>query len=85
MLNYERVLNVQIELTNALIGKLVPYHILTVIKNEKRQMVDEFSDCSLLFTDMCSFTEYQRHKRDPREVVILLSRIFARFDQLCEE
>lgn len=85
LLNYERVLNVQIDQTNVLIGKLVPYHILTVIKNEKRQMVDEFSNCTLLVTDMCQYTQYQKYKREPREVVALLSKIFARFDQLCEE
>lgn len=40
-LNYERILNVEIDKTNNLISKLVPFHILAVIKNEKRQ-VDEF-------------------------------------------
>lgn len=35
-LNYERILNVEIETVNQLISKLVPYHILNVIKNEKR-------------------------------------------------
>jgi hypothetical protein len=35
-LNYERILNVEINKTNDLISKLVPFHILTVIKNEKR-------------------------------------------------
>jgi hypothetical protein len=35
-LNYERILNVEINKTNDLISKLVPFHILSVIKNEKR-------------------------------------------------
>ena len=35
-LNYERILNVEIKKTNELISKLVPYHMLNVIKNEKR-------------------------------------------------
>jgi len=35
-LNYERILNVEINKTNELISKLVPYHMLNVIKNEKR-------------------------------------------------
>ena len=48
-------------------------------------MVDEFSDCTLLYTDMCNLTQYQKYKREPREVVALLGKIFARFDQLCEE
>jgi hypothetical protein len=34
-LNYERILDVQIEQTNGLISKLVPFHMVTVIKNEK--------------------------------------------------
>ena len=49
-LNYERILDIEIEKTNNLISKLVPFHILSVIKNEKRQ-VDEFEDITLLYTD----------------------------------
>ena len=82
-LNYERILNVQINITNELISKLVPYHMVNVIKNEKRQ-VDEFNDCTLLFTDMVKFTAFSKNVKDPREVVNLLSKMFSRFDQLCE-
>jgi class 3 adenylate cyclase len=83
-LNYERILNVQIDATNNLISKLVPIHILSVIKNEKRQ-VDEFEDLTLLFTDMVNFTSFSKSVKDPREVVSLLSKLFTRFDQLCDE
>lgn len=83
-LNYERILNVEINKTNELIGKLVPYHMVTVIKNEKRH-VDEFDDCTLLFTDMVKFTAFSKNCKDPREVVILLSKLFSRFDQVCEQ
>lgn len=83
-LNYERILNVQINITNELISKLVPYHMVNVIKNEKRQ-VDEFQDCTLLFTDMVKFTAFSKNVKDPREVVNLLSKMFSRFDQLCEQ
>ena len=82
-LNYERILNVEISKTNDLISKLVPFHILSVIKNEKRQ-VDEFDDVTLLYTDMIGFTEFSK-VADPKEVVSLLQRVFSRFDQLCEE
>lgn len=82
--NYERILYVQISITNDLISKLVPYHILNVIKNEKRQ-VDEFDDLSLLYTDMVGFTQFTKNYSDPKEVVNLLQKIFTRFDQLCEE
>lgn len=83
-LNYEKILDVQIEQTNNLISKLVPFHMLAVIKNEKRQ-VDEFEDLTLLYTDMVGFTAFSKNVKDPREVVNLLSKLFSRFDQLCEE
>ena len=83
-LNYERILNVEIEKTNVLISKLVPFHMVTIIKNEKRQ-VDEFDDVTLLYTDMVGFTAYSKNVNDPREVVNLLSKLFSRFDQLCDE
>lgn len=67
-----------------MISKLVPFHMLAVIKNEKRQ-VDEFEDLTLLYTDMVGFTAFSKNVKDPREVVNLLSKLFSRFDQLCEE
>lgn len=83
-LNYERILQVEIEKTNQLISKLVPVHMVNVIKNEKKQ-VDEFDDVTLLFTDMVGFTHFSKNVKDPREVVNLLSKLFSRFDQLCED
>lgn len=83
-LNYERILNVEIEKTNILISKLVPLHILNIIKNEKRQ-VDEFEDFTLLMTDMCKFNNFAKMYPDQKEAVNLLSKLFARFDMLCEE
>lgn len=74
----------EINKTNELISKLVPYHMVNVIKNEKKH-VDEFDDCTLLFTDMVKFTAFSKNAKDPREVVNLLSKLFSRFDQLCEQ
>lgn len=51
-INYERILNVEIAKTNDLISKLVPHHMLNVIKSEKKQ-VDEFDgDLTLMYTDL---------------------------------
>lgn len=83
-LNYERILNVEIDKTNMLISKLVPTHILNAIKNEKRQ-VDDFQDMTLLFCSLVGFTRLIKNATDPREVVIFMCKVFARFDQLCEE
>ena len=77
-LNYERILNVEIAKTNELISSLVPHHMVNVIKNEKKH-VDEFSDCTLLFTDMVNFTAFSRNAK-PGEVVNMLSKLFSRFD-----
>ena len=82
-LNYERILNVEINKTNELISKLVPFHMISVIKNEKRQ-VDEFEDCTLLFADMVNFTAFSKNTTDPKSVVRMLSKLFSRFDQLCD-
>jgi len=78
-LNYERILNVEIDKTNNLISKLVPFHVLNVIKAEKRQ-VDEFEDCTLLYTDMVGFNEFSKSYTDPREAISLLNKVFSRFD-----
>jgi len=40
---------------------------------------------TLLYTDMVGFTAYSGNVKDPREVVSLLSKLFTRFDQLCED
>lgn len=34
---------------------------------------------------MVGFTAFSKNVKDPREVVNLLSKLFSRFDQLCEE
>ena len=79
-INYERILNVEINKTNELISKLVPFHMLSVIKSEKRQ-VDEFEgDLTLLYTDMIGFNDFSQNVKDPREIVLLLSKLFSRFD-----
>ena len=83
-LNYDRVTSIEVEKTNSLISKLVPLHMVSVIKNEKKQ-VDEFENVTLLFTDMVGFTAFSKNVKDPKEVVTLLSKLFSRFDQLCEE
>jgi len=81
--NYEKVLEVQCQNTNDLISKLVPYHQVENLKNEKKQ-VDEYEDATLLFTDMVGFTAFSKNVKDPKDVVTLLQKLFSRFDQLCD-
>lgn len=83
--NYEKILNVEISKTNELISKLVPFHMLSAIKSEKRSF-DEFNgNLTLLYADIVGFQQFTRNVNDPKEVVQLLSKLFTRFDQLCEE
>jgi len=56
-LNYERILEVETDKTNVLISELVPLHILSIIKSEKRQ-VDIFEDATLLYVDLSGFCSY---------------------------
>ena len=62
-LNYDRILGIEIQKTNVLISKLVPFHILSVIRNEKRQ-VDEFEDLTLLYSDFVGFNTMTRKFED---------------------
>jgi len=56
-LNYERILEVETDKTNVLISELVPLHLLSIIKSEKRQ-VDIFEDATLLYVDLSGFCSY---------------------------
>jgi predicted ferric reductase len=78
-LNYDRILSIEISKTNVLISKLVPFHILSVIRNEKRQ-VDEFDALTLLYSDFVGFNSLTRQFEDQRETISLLSKVFTRFD-----
>ena len=39
-------------------------------------------NATLLFTDMCGFTEFSK-TREPKEVVRVLSELFTKFDNMC--
>jgi len=83
--NYERILTIETNKTSDLISKLVPFHMLSAITSGE-QRVDEFDgNLTLLYTDMIGFNNFSQNVKDPREIVLLLSRLFTRFDQLCEE
>ena len=81
--NQQRIIEVEIEKTEDLLGKLVPLHVLAGIKNDQR-VVDSLDNVTLLYTDMVGFTEFSKNTK-PQEVVNLLSRLFSKFDQLCEQ
>ena len=55
--NQERIIEVEIQNTEDLLGKLVPLHVLAGIKNDQR-VVDCLENVTLLYTDMVGFTEF---------------------------
>jgi len=77
--NNERIIDVEIEKTEDLLSKLVPYHVLAGIKNDQR-VVDILDNVTLLYTDMVGFTAFSNSVKNPLEVVQLLSKLFSKFD-----
>ena len=77
--NNERIIDVEIEKTEDLLSKLVPYHVLAGIKNDYR-VVDILDNVTLLYTDMVGFTAFSNSVKNPLEVVQLLSKLFSKFD-----
>lgn len=88
-LNYERILDVEINKTNDLISKLVPMHVLNIINTEEKK-VDEIENATILYIDMFGFTDMTREHsmhhatKDQKELVSIMQKIFARFDNICE-
>ena len=58
-LNYERILDVEINKTNDLISKLVPMHVLNIINTEEKK-IDEIENATILYIDMFGFTDMTR-------------------------
>ena len=81
--NNDRIIDIEIENTEDLLSKLVPFHVLAGIKNDQR-VVDVLENVTLLYTDMVGFTQFSNNVKDPVEVVKLLSKLFSKFDQLTE-
>ena len=50
----------------------------------QEEFVDSFEDMTLLFADIVGFSDYCHKAEDPRDVVVMLSKIFSRFDHVCK-
>ena len=57
-----RIIEVEIERTGELLGKLVPIHVLQGIKNDQK-VVDSLDNVTLLYTDMVGFTEFSKNSK----------------------
>ena len=66
--NNERIIDIEIEKTEDLLSKLVPFHVLSGIKQDQR-VVDILDNVTLLYTDMVGFTAFSNNVKNPVEVV----------------
>lgn len=82
--NSERIIEVEIRRTEEMLSKLVPDHALTGIKNDSK-VIDLLDNVSILYVKLVGFDDYYRAVQNPQQVMGLLSRLYSKFDNLCEQ
>lgn len=73
----------EINKTENLLKHMVPAHVLKKLKNDITT-TDRYKDVTIIFADICGFTNWSSNKK-PIEVVGMLSKLFTKFDNLCEQ
>ena len=66
-----------------LIENMLPHSIAERLRREGRSFADGIAECSVLFADIVDFTSLAARLK-PKDLVQLLNRLFARFDDLAE-
>ena len=69
--------------TESLLMKMMPPHAYTNLR-EENNFVDTLYDVTLMYADIVGFTQWSSGK-EPIQVVEMLSKLFDRFDKVCEE
>ena len=82
--NNDRIVNVEIKKTEDQLQKMVPEHVLAGIKNDHK-VYDYYQNMSILDAQLIGINEMIKRNTKPQEIISLLSRIFAKFDNLCEQ
>lgn len=70
--------------TDALLRNILPGSVAERLKNEERDIVDHFSEATVLFCDLVGFTPLAK-RLGPVGLVGLLNRIFRAMDELAEQ
>ena len=81
--NNDRTIDVEIKRTEELLSKLVPEHVLQGIKNDQK-VVDQLENVTLLHTEIQGFSDFSS-KAKLQDVLALMSRLYSKFDQMCEQ
>jgi adenylate cyclase len=69
------------ERSEKLLLNILPEEIADLLKDGPSTIAESFDSVSVLFADLCGFTEFSQ-AIEPRELVGLLDEIFSAFDQL---
>ena len=72
------------EKSERLLLSILPHKIAEQLKNGEATIAESFAAATVLFADLCGFTEFSE-KVDPRHVVGLLDDIFSTFDRLAND
>ncbi len=80
----ERNLVVERELSERLLHNILPVPIADRLKDGEETIADSFESATILFFDLVNFTPLSAAST-PREIVTLLSGIFAHLDELVEQ
>ena len=82
--NNERILEVEIRITEEQLSKLVPENALVGIKNDQK-VIDLLENVTVCYASIDGFADYYKRNSKPTEVIGLLNRLFSKFDNLCEQ
>jgi adenylate cyclase len=72
------------ERSDRLLHAILPHAIAERLKAGAEVIADEHPAVTVLFSDLCGFTEFADHA-GPRQVVDLLDEVFGRFDRLATD
>jgi len=64
-----------------LLLNILPAKIVERLKENHETIADSFTSATVLFADLCGFTEFSQHV-DPQHLVEMLDEIFSTFDHL---
>ena len=64
-----------------LLLNILPAKIVERLKENHETIADSFASATVLFADLCGFTEFSQHV-DPQHLVEMLDEIFSTFDHL---
>ncbi|XP_040469819.1 guanylate cyclase soluble subunit beta-2-like [Falco naumanni] len=67
--------------TEALLYAMLPQHVANQLKEGKRVEAGEFKECTILFSDVVTFTNICA-QCEPIQIVLMLNSMYLRFDRL---